>query len=166
VHRRAGASTTGGSAERATGPRIPPGGHCWAGCEPSPLSARDLFTRTREQAPLRQLLGKAEHIWTMRVRSPHPPGFDFAHSPPPNPGSWFWGGAEALVHEDCTPPGPGGSRVRGGGGDVAEPRCGRSAIGIGSPLIPEIGELLANRRLPQPIPPRCLLPLTRLSSLL
>jgi hypothetical protein len=44
-------------------------------------------------------------------------GFDFAHSPPPNPGSWFWGGAEALVHEDYTPPpGPGGSRVRGGGG--------------------------------------------------
>jgi hypothetical protein len=51
--------------------------------------------------------------------------------PPPNPGRWFWGGAEAVVHEDCTPP-PRSGRLAGTGGReaVAGPRCVRSAIGL------------------------------------
>jgi hypothetical protein len=73
VHRQAAASTTGGAAERATGPRIPPWGRCWAGYEPPPLSARALFTRTREQAPLRQLLGRAEHMDAARKYPASPP---------------------------------------------------------------------------------------------
>jgi hypothetical protein len=42
-------------------------------------------------------------------------GFDLGHSLPPNPGSRFLGGVEAVVHEDRTPPPVRAAREYGGG---------------------------------------------------
>jgi hypothetical protein len=47
-------------------------------------------------------------------------GFDFGHSPPPNPGSRFLGGAEAVVQAARTPPPPSGRPASTG-----EVGCGR-----------------------------------------